>query len=471
MPPRIAECSATENAINIVFTEVITNQKDTEFKLESPVGHEVSGTPTWGNKTVAIRPRPSLIKGDWLFVEVKFSRQDGDGSDQFYTRVNGDESTLADIKATTAKAVESMASYPVLTTEMRVSAGAPRAVAGVLPGAPLQLTIEGALRTVIGGLPKNTRSTVALLTQSFSFKEVDGRRVCEWTPQSYVGQTDLGGGVTGAQASLAAFAKSALDNTLPLLDGLHPLDSAADLQEVEAACAILRAHWIGFTNELAREGGPRAPRANQLSEGAQEWVGRLGDRLGMGTFDEATLNFDIAPQSVVTLEEEKNLTNFIAVRDYVLSVDRSWDNYRKHFFQKDLGTVLVLLQRALLAVAESVDELYAAMDSVFVGPAERLTARIDFQNHKDMVVEELLSWISSFASTEATELIRDGGKRGVKAIIPTVRLLQDLVNQFIDRLKTQGSLPEGLRHPRVGKLLQELSGYLKGVQDRAERLT
>jgi len=29
MPPRIAECSATENAINIVFTEVITNQKVT----------------------------------------------------------------------------------------------------------------------------------------------------------------------------------------------------------------------------------------------------------------------------------------------------------------------------------------------------------------------------------------------------------------------------------------------------------
>jgi len=475
MPPRIAECSATPDAITIVFTEVIANRQRTAFELQSPVGTtvDVSGT-AWGDRTVTITPGSSLTPGDWLFVKATFP---SGVEAEFFTRVNGDESTLVDIAAsagTASKAVESIASYPLLTTEMGVSAGAPRAVTGAPPGAPLQRVVDDALRTVLGRLPKvnDARSVAAALTQSFSSREEGGRTVWEWTPKSYVGQTDLGGGVTGAQASLAAFAKSALDNSLPLLDGLSPLDSHADPQEVEAARAILRTQWIGFANELANEGGPRAARANDLSKNAQESVNKLGDHLGMRTFNEVTQKREITRKNVVTLEEEKNLTNFMAVSDYVYSVGRSWDNYKDHFFQEDLGTGLVLLQRALLAVAESVGELYAAMDSVFVGPAERLTARIDVQDPKGMVVEELLSWISSFASTEATELIRDGGKRGVEAIKPTVESLRDLVDQFRASLeKTQTGRPDGLRHSRVRKLLQELSSHLTEVLNRAKKVT
>ena len=59
------------------------------------------------------------------------------------------------------------------------------------------------------------------LTQSFTLAEVEGHIESRWTPRTYAVQTDLSGGITGAQASVYSRAKDALDQSLPLLDGLY----------------------------------------------------------------------------------------------------------------------------------------------------------------------------------------------------------------------------------------------------------
>jgi len=396
--------------------------------------------------------------------------------------------------------------------------------------APLQRTVEQALQAVLGRLPRSGdhKSFVAALNMSFSYKEsAGGHGQYEWTPRTYIGRTDLGGGVTGAQASLVTFARSAYDNSLPLLDHLEPLPPETDEQEVAASLAIVRSLWTEFVNELGREGGPRAARADSLASTLLGEAGsptstancqltRLGILLGMIKTDPKTGAAvidtianrgrpEISRRFVVTAEEETNLTNFVSMSDYMYSAQAAWKNYLQNFFQKDLGTGLVLLARLFSVLAETVDEVYSAMDSVYIGPAERLTIRVGVPG-KDLSVEELLSWVHTFATEEAPLLIQDGGRRGVEAVVPTATLLRQLIAQFFvnvrreaeDRVRkdndfdefledllrprqqqvtvlpappTPQALPVGMTQPRVLNPLKDVYRYLDEVVRTASEIT
>lgn len=359
--------------------------------------------------------------------------------------------------------LQNMSSFPVPGT----SYSQPSGYGGGGGATSLQRTVELAIQSVLGRLPKrgDHRSFVAALNMSFTYKETEtGHRHIEWTPRSYAGQTDLGGGVTGAQASLVTFAQSAYDNSTPLLDGLYSL-IGADEQEVNAATSILRATWTEFINELGKEGGPRAARANALIDSLVNdtvtspldgkkggRITRLGILLGVIERDatgklrdsgnaEITLPSQrprITRVNVVTNEEEVNLTNFIALRDYIFAVQAAWRSYHENFFQQDLGTGLVLLSRLLSVIAEAVDEVYSSLDSVFVGPAERMTIRVKLTgNRQDMSLEELLQWVHSFATDEAPVLIQEGGRWGVEAIMPTATLLRNLISQLFNQVEIE----------------------------------
>jgi len=178
--------------------------------------------------------------------------------------------------------------------------------------------------------------------------------------------------------------------------------------------------------------------------------------------------FGLNDGQVNTLEEEVNVTNFVVLQDYVSSLEASWTNFRDARFGRDLGTRLVLLSRALSVASESVNEIYAAMDSVFVGSAERQVASFTLEGGGKMLVEELLSWVVTFTSDEAPKLVYEGGRRGVEAILPTAEQLDDLVSQFIAALGSDPSLPQGLRHPRVRYPLMELRTYLQQIQQLAQ---
>ncbi|HEY0078671.1 MAG TPA: hypothetical protein VGB73_08495 [Pyrinomonadaceae bacterium] len=397
--------------------------------------------------------------------------------------------------------LQNISSYPAASSGLTPSMQTPLAGGGASGGGgqpSLQRTVESALQSVLGRLPKagDQKSFMAALKMSFTYKETTGgRREYEWTPRSFIGQTDLGGGVTGAQASLVSFARSAYDNSLPLLDNLFPLTSV-DEQEVEAASAILRTTWTEFINELGREGGARAARAdeliNSILDDTRQWridgrrgghLTRLGILLGIVETDTSgnprisrnTNRALITRRRVITPEEEANLTSFIALRDFITSVATSWTNYKGFSHGRDLGTGLVMLSRLFSVVGESVDEVYAAMDSVYLGEAERLATLVELSGGRGMSVEELLSWVSSFALTEAPALIQDGGRWGVEAILPTVGLLEDLTNEF-NRLvdeqasKTKPSLSRGFFHPRVRNALSDLNRYLADVEEVAEEV-
>jgi hypothetical protein len=412
------------------------------------------------------------------------------------TTTNTPTSRLSLASRSLLNELQNLSSYPAASTAL--APAQPISGGGGTAPASLQRTVESALQSVLGRLPKagDQKSFMAALKVSFTYKETTtGRGQYEWTPRSYIGQTDLGGGVTGAQASLVTFARTALDNSLPLLDGLFPLVSVDD-EDVEAATSILRMTWTQFVEELSREGGPRIARANELIDSILDdtrtsimggtrggHLTRLGVLLGIIDTDDndnprisqRTNRAIVTRRNVITPEEEANLTNYIALRDFITAVNSSWETYAQNSRGRDLGTGLVILSRLLSVISESVNEVYAAMDSVLIGDAERVATRIDLGDRDDISMDELLSWISTFASEEAPLLVQDGGRWGVEAILPTAALLQELtaaVARLIDAeaQKATQTFSKGMVHPRVKNALGDLLRYLTDMRQMTEEI-
>ncbi|MGC9948239.1 MAG: toll/interleukin-1 receptor domain-containing protein [Bryobacteraceae bacterium] len=301
-----------------------------------------------------------------------------------------------------------------------------------------------------------------------------------WTPRSYSAQTDFGA-LTGGQASIHIRAKVALDQSLPLLEGLYPLIPDVGAEDLAAVQAIVRTQFTALVNELGVVGGPRVPRVDQLFEsilGAgspanAEGIARSGS-LGL-----LRRRFGLERRYVTTVEDEQNLTNYLILVDYWIGLKQSWD-YNRSFFirasggmterQPFFGTQLVLIARALDAVAQGVQDANYAMDSVFVGAAERQVAQLDFAgltvfvpdprmqrsvpytfrpDMSGLFVAELLDWVYRSASGELRNLLIDGGKDGLASFLATTDRLRMFVRAAISPPQDAKGLPAGYHTPRV----------------------
>jgi hypothetical protein len=335
---------------------------------------------------------------------------------------------------------------------------------------------------VLGWRPRSgdAKGFVAALDQSFALSEVEGHVEWKWTPKSYAVQADMGA-ITGAQASIYSRAKAALDQALPILDGLYPLNPDFDPQDIESIRAIVRTEMIELVGELGVSGGPRVQRVDALLD---QLVGfaykrdqtlpalkphRVGAHLGM-----VRDRFGLKQELVNTIPEEQNLTNFIILVNYVDTLRLSWQDTR-HFFNRlgsdvFLGTQLVLLSRSLAVIAESVQETYYVMDSVFLGSAERETVQLELAPGSIMTIAELLRWAEHFASIEGPRYIEDGGKDGVSsAFVPTLRRLELFVGRAAEIAgSNSGDVVAALRTPRVRRALTELHSEIETALESAE---
>ena len=325
----------------------------------------------------------------------------------------------------------------------------------------LKQVVDSAFNEVLGRNLRNDdpKAFLASLERAFTAEEVKGKTQYKWTPRSYAVQTELGGKISGAQASLYHRAKIAIDDALPLLDGLKPLRSDYDQEEVEAARAIVRTEMLELVSELGLEGGPRIQRVNHIFDLIDTQFRRFRNVFGLDRAD------------VITVEEEQNFTNFLIIEDYIKGLRDAWGVFTKDFTGTSsgyLGTQLVLLTRTLSVVAESVAEAYRAMENVGLGPSERRTIPITFSEHDNssIYLEDLMSWIEHFASQEAPDLIRDGGKRGVNAIQPVAVRLSELTKSAIKADVTH----VGFKTERVRRALRELASQLDEVSRLAKKL-
>lgn len=340
-------------------------------------------------------------------------------------------------------------------------------------GGSLQQIVNNALGQVLCPSSKDDpKAFLDSLTKTFTPVESNGRITYNWTPCSYnTVQTELGGTVSGAQASLYHRAKTLLDDALRQLDKLYALNPAADPQNMEAVRSVIRTQIIELINELGTQDGPRSQRVDSLFQlllGDAEENDRF-EKVGGQLKDLADI-FGLVRSRVNNVDEEQNFSNYLIIKDSLLSLRDSWNAFNANTGSGAyIGTQLVLLSQALSVVAESVQETYRIMDSVFLGPAERQAVWIDFskarknflnmpisansrilENDSDpafplpdgtqytigetkqlkpaMTIEKLLSWTLNWSTKEAPTIAIAGGKLGIaKSIVETSNRLMILV--------------------------------------------
>jgi hypothetical protein len=380
------------------------------------------------------------------------------------------------------------AAFPVLTEEVgyppspiaRLGGGA----AGAAPGAVQLGDIAAkAVGDVLGWKVNadDPKAFVGALTQAFTLTEVEGHVESKWVPRSYIVQTDLAGGITGAQASLLSRAKDAVDQSLPLLDGLYALDPNADPEYVKALRELTRSQMNEIVKQLAEIGGPSVLRVDTYFK-ILLWgpaplpqpipvptdADLLNPQSTLGSLrDEAGIQFAGNPFSN-SVEDEQDITNFRVIVDYMISLWQSWINNRQYFLLGGnlpafFGTQLVLISRQFSVIVETVNEVRFVLDSVFIGPSERQTALLHFTDPTTppMFLEDVLQEIVDLATDEGPRLIRDGGRLSVNNNLrPVVETLLNMVNQIPLQLTNLGDLPDGLQTTRVENAFDDLHDQL-----------
>jgi hypothetical protein len=379
--------------------------------------------------------------------------------------------------------------------------------------------VTRALQDVLGWKIKSNDSAgfLGALNQSFTLKESEGTVVSTWTPRSYAVQSDLSGGISGAQASLYTMSKTMLDQLLPLIDGLYALDPSANSEDTAALKQLVTSQLMNLTAEMGYLGGPRVMRVHQYLQmllgvrlelrksqhplrlgiekrhpprgspldqrfplGAwppahehEYWaspdlvlgsLGNLRDMLGLFEL------VDVKNRFINTVADEQNVTNFRVIVDYVNSILNAWSNSIQFFAgvsSRFLGTQLVIISRQLGVVSEAIDEVRFVLDSVFIGPAQRETTQIIFTGLVDPIgdlppifLEDLLQWAQNFVGAEAQDVIQNGGKLGLgEDFMASVEQLY--VQTYGLYLFAQGQAPAPLGTARVQQALYKLVSQLQ----------
>jgi hypothetical protein len=451
----------------------------------------------------ATPPNPKkyeFFDGDWVNIVLKHIHGLSEAGDPV-PELEGDFVMIArqvpgkGNAARITKDVEDAISYPILTEEVGYPpsvtsrpgpAGGGFSSGGGAANQGLGQIAARAIGDALGWKPNasDAKGFVGALTQSFSLTEVEGHVESKWNQRTYTVQSDLAGVISGAQASLYARAKVAQDNCLPLLDSLYPLDPTADTEYVKALRemaksqiaeivkqfgavppSILRVNTyfkiLMGTQQLRFDDEPRVEADPDKIKGT---LGSLRDTYGIYFLRNGRDN-----QFSNSVQDEQDVTNFRMISDYMTSLLQSWLANGKYFLLSPtrlpafLGTQLVLISRQLGVIAETVNEVRFALDSVFIGPNERQTLLVEFDDDRElpaMYLEDVLTEIESSVTDELPRLIQDGGRIAItNNLLPVVQTLMNMIQGAKDPSNLD-ALPDGFSTARVRHALDDLSDQL-----------
>jgi hypothetical protein len=509
MPLRVINSAVSNNSITITFSgpvDSITNIP-ANYTIFDPGSMDFSQPLTLDKVGTVASVMPPLSPNSPL-VTINFKASTGANTNEFqngdwiHITVTGVTSTVAGTTETleggrvsfarqvpggsadfrrATRDVEDAVTYPLLTENVsfpRSGGGPTTGASSSQGGASLGQTAALAIGDVLGWKVSGSdpKGFVGALTQAFTLTEVEGRVESTWNPRTFAVQTDLGGGISGAQASLYTRAKDALDQSLQLLDGLYPLDPEADPEYVKALREMARSQMTEIVKEFGAVGLPSILRIDTyfdilLGQHPSRTVPVQfdPDQIG-GTLGELRETYGIQFRGNPfnnSIEDEQDITNFRVISDYMTSLMQSWIANREFFIVSPnriafFGTQLVLISRQLNVIAETVDEVRFTLDSVFIGRNERQALLLKFRDHgfPPMFLEDVLEEIEKFVEDEGPRLLRDGGKIAVtNNILPVVRALKSMIEQSRDP-ENRRELPDGFKTARVRHSLDDLRDQL-----------
>jgi hypothetical protein len=406
--------------------------------------------------------------------------------------------------------IEDAISYPLLTEEVgyppsplaRPTGGG--GFGGGGSGAQgLGQVASAAIGDVLGWKANSAdaKGFVSALTQSFTLTEVEGRIESKWNPKSYTVQTDLAGGITGAQASLYTRAQVAQEKCLPLLDGLYALDPRADPEYVKALREIAKSQITEIVKQFGVVppsilrvntyfhillGADRKTLAQGYDAASGEKIVETNPDLVGGTLGDIRKIYGIwfmkdgkdNPLSN-SVEDEQNITNFRVVSDYMTSLLLTWLGNYEYFkltmgkAPAFLGTQLILIGRQFNVIAETVNEVRFTLDSVFIGPNERQQLLLIFADGYEipsMYLEDVLVEIEKTVTDEGPRLIKDGGRIALNNnLLPVLQTLMNMIEGAHDPVNI-GELPDGFRTARVRHSLDDLRDQLTYLYSLAQQV-
>ncbi len=499
-----ADCSVTTNSITVTFSEPIDQGSaltqsnylvyDPPAFIRTPLDTLWTAKPIDPQTVNFTRKIGAFSAGDFVQLSISgVKTQAGDPVDPIDVYAQVPDTSPA---GKTTRDVEDAISYPILTEEIgyRPSPVGIPSSGGIGGGGSSSLgqVAMKAVTDVLGWKTNNgdPKGFIGALTQAFTLTDVEGHVESKWVPRTYAVQTDLGGGITGAQASLYMRAKDALDQSLALLDGLYPLDPDADPEYVKALREMARSQMTEIVKEFGAVGLPsilridtyfnillgQSPADIVQNSGTVQFdpdqiegtLGQLRDTYGIYFANNPFNN---------TVPDEQDITNFRVISDYMTSLMQSWIANRKFFILVPdqlafFGTQLVLISRQFNVIAETVNEVRFALDSVFIGPSERQTLLLEFSDTtlSPMFLEDVLVEVEQFVSDEGPRLLRDGGKISVtNNILPVVQSLQNMVEQAHSP-QNINQLPDGFRTARVRNSLDDLNDQLEALMNLTEQV-
>jgi hypothetical protein len=506
---RLTGCRVETNSIAISFSEKVDQTSATNvgnYAIFAPnSGFNTPGTPlpdsganswiasTLDDYTVYLSPKsqPSndtFSPGDWVLITVEQVKTFDSSSAITSEQISGQAPGGA---ARATRDAEDLFTYPQLTEDYRPSPAGPQigGGGGISGGGSLGQVALQAVSDVLGWRPSadpKPKEFLGALTQSFNLTEVRGQVKSTWVQRSYAVQTDLGGRISGAQASLYTRAKDALDQSLSLLDGLYPLDPDADPEYVKALREMARSQMVEIVKEFGTVGLPSILRIDTYFQillgqhpSSQQPVQFDPDKIA-GTLGELRDTYGIYFRGNTfnnSVADEEDITNFRVISDYMTSLMQSWIANRDFFIVSPgriafFGTQLVLIGRQFGSVADTVNEVRFALDSVFIGRNERQSLLLRFRDHAlpAMFLEDMLVEIESFVTDEGPRLLRDGGKISVtNNILPVVRSYLHLVRQAHDP-ENKYKVPDGFRTARVRRTLDDLQDQLSELMQLVEQV-
>jgi len=270
--------------------------------------------------------------------------------------------------------------YPLLTEEVTYPTPSTPGPSGVPGGPPSSIgqMVSAAMRDVLGVRPKDAKSFVAAINQSFTGVEVEGRTDYSWGARTGMLAPSDSGAYGVVQASVYSQANATITQALTLIDGLYAIRVDVDPKDVEAVRSVVKTRLNEILTELGQENGPRFQNVDQLftiltgvTPGQTAAVSTIG-----GLLARFRRIFGLEPARVRTVDEERNVTNFQVLVDAINALRITWADQRRYFSltgdpRAPLSTRLPRLWRHLDFIAERLQQVYFIMDSVFLGPAER----------------------------------------------------------------------------------------------------
>ena len=306
-----------------------------------------------------------------------------------------------------------------------------------ISASPLDQTpaVRAAIRDVLGirSRTEDPKAFTDALGAVFRLEKFEGHVRAHYVPRGYAIQADLGA-VTGGQASLYRRAMLARTEALRILDGLTPLRTDADEQDMDAYRTIVRNAVESLVDEMGAPGGPRVAMVDSYFNGLTGGLSAVDPDTVGGQLGALRERFGLVDDNVNTIEEEGVRTAFWTLADMIDNLRQAWLNERVRFSgaagQGFLGTELILLSRLMEAAADQVVELEAVLDSVLIPVTERRTITLD--DTSNLTLDGLLSWLTAFLSDEGRRLAQDAGRDGIVAgLAPTAAALYETFRRLV----------------------------------------